>query len=50
MGERDDLTNERPPQPTHPWVHRAIFVGGLVVFVILLVALFFACNAALHVP
>lgn len=50
MSDNSGPPTERPPEPTHRWVHRAIFFGGWVVFVALLVALFQGCSAAVHVP
>ena len=41
---------KRAPGRVHRWVHRAVIIGGLVVFVVALVALFQGCTAAVHVP
>jgi hypothetical protein len=41
---------ELPPDTRHGWVHRAIFVGGVTVLVVLLIALLQGCAAAMHVP
>jgi hypothetical protein len=50
MSKELEPMTHKPPKSVHRWVHRAIFVGGLVVFIVLLVALFQGCTAAVHVP
>lgn len=50
MSDDSGPPTDRPPESAHRWVHRAIFIACLVVFVALLVALFQGCTAAVHVP
>jgi hypothetical protein len=50
MSEDNGPLTERPPESAHRCVHRAIFIAGLVVCVVLLVALFQGCTTAVHVP